>query len=59
MTNKTASPLLVYLAFAIVYVVWGSTYFFYPESACRLPSVYPWHISLYRCRHPVNELVQV
>jgi len=26
--NKTASPLLVYLAFAIVYIVWGSTYFF-------------------------------
>ena len=26
--NKTASPLMVILAFAIVYIVWGSTYFF-------------------------------
>jgi len=27
-TSKTASPLLVILAFATVYIVWGSTYFF-------------------------------
>jgi len=27
-TTKTASPLLVFIAFAIVYLVWGSTYFF-------------------------------
>jgi drug/metabolite transporter (DMT)-like permease len=27
-TNKKASPLMVIIAFAIVYVVWGSTYFF-------------------------------
>jgi drug/metabolite transporter (DMT)-like permease len=27
-TNKTASPLLVVIAFATVYIVWGSTYFF-------------------------------
>jgi len=27
-TTKTASPLLVIIAFAIVYLVWGSTYFF-------------------------------
>jgi drug/metabolite transporter (DMT)-like permease len=26
--SKNASPLLVIIAFAIVYVVWGSTYFF-------------------------------
>lgn len=26
--NKLASPLMVILAFAIVYIVWGSTYFF-------------------------------
>ena len=26
--NKSASPLMVILAFAIVYLVWGSTYFF-------------------------------
>ncbi|SDM54971.1 Permease of the drug/metabolite transporter (DMT) superfamily [Daejeonella rubra] len=26
--NKSASPLMVILAFAIVYIVWGSTYFF-------------------------------
>jgi drug/metabolite transporter (DMT)-like permease len=27
-TNKTVSPLMVIIAFAIVYLVWGSTYFF-------------------------------
>jgi drug/metabolite transporter (DMT)-like permease len=27
-SNKTASPLLVIIAFATVYLVWGSTYFF-------------------------------
>jgi len=27
-SNKTASPLLVVIAFATVYLVWGSTYFF-------------------------------
>src|ERR1700733_10017689 len=27
-TQKTASPLLVIIAFATVYIVWGSTYFF-------------------------------
>jgi drug/metabolite transporter (DMT)-like permease len=27
-SNKTASPLLIIIAFAIVYLVWGSTYFF-------------------------------
>src|SRR5580700_9333408 len=27
-STKTASPLLVIIAFAIVYLVWGSTYFF-------------------------------
>lgn len=27
-SNKTASPVLVIIAFAIVYLVWGSTYFF-------------------------------
>ncbi len=27
-TNKSASPILVIIAFATVYIVWGSTYFF-------------------------------
>jgi len=27
-SQKTASPLLVIIAFATVYLVWGSTYFF-------------------------------
>jgi len=27
-SQKTASPLLVFIAFATVYIVWGSTYFF-------------------------------
>jgi len=35
--NKTASPLLVYLAFAIVYVVWGSTYFFIQKALAGFP----------------------
>ncbi len=28
LNKKTASPIMVILAFAIVYIVWGSTYFF-------------------------------
>src|SRR5687767_13665792 len=35
--NKTASPLLVILAFAIVYIVWGSTYFFIQEAIVDFP----------------------
>src|SRR6201996_4249236 len=27
-TNRSASPVLVIIAFATVYIVWGSTYFF-------------------------------
>ncbi|MCX2451270.1 EamA family transporter [Pedobacter sp. PLR] len=34
---KTASPLMVYLAFAIVYVVWGSTYFFIQKALAGFP----------------------
>ncbi|QNK64610.1 EamA family transporter [Pedobacter sp. PAMC26386] len=37
MTNKTASPLLVYLAFATVYIVWGSTYFFIQKALAGFP----------------------
>lgn len=35
--NKTASPLLVILAFAIVYIVWGSTYFFIQQAIVDFP----------------------
>lgn len=35
--KKSASPLLVYLAFAIVYVVWGSTYFFIQKALAGFP----------------------
>ncbi|SHF18581.1 EamA family transporter [Pedobacter caeni] len=35
--NKTASPLLVYLAFATVYIVWGSTYFFIQKALAGFP----------------------
>ena len=35
--NKTASPLMVYLAFAIVYIVWGSTYFFIQKALVGFP----------------------
>lgn len=37
MTKKTASPLLVYLAFATVYIVWGSTYFFIQKALAGFP----------------------
>ena len=37
MTNKPASPLLVYLAFATVYIVWGSTYFFIQRALAGFP----------------------
>jgi len=35
--NKKASPLMVILAFAIVYVVWGSTYFFIQKALAGFP----------------------
>lgn len=35
--NKKASPLLVVLAFAIVYIVWGSTYFFIQKALAGFP----------------------
>lgn len=35
--KKNASPLMVILAFAIVYIVWGSTYFFIQEAMVGFP----------------------
>ncbi|WP_199562640.1 EamA family transporter [Pedobacter chinensis] len=35
--NKTALPVMVYLAFAIVYIVWGSTYFFIQKALVGFP----------------------
>lgn len=35
--TKTASPIMVYLAFAIVYIVWGSTYFFIQKALAGFP----------------------
>lgn len=35
--QKTASPLMVYLAFATVYIVWGSTYFFIQKALAGFP----------------------
>lgn len=35
--NKKAPPLMVILAFAIVYVVWGSTYFFIQKALAGFP----------------------
>ena len=34
---KKANPILVILAFAIVYVVWGSTYFFIQKALAGFP----------------------
>jgi drug/metabolite transporter (DMT)-like permease len=36
-TNKSASPILVIIAFATVYIVWGSTYFFIQMAIHGLP----------------------
>ena len=35
--NKTASPVMVIFAFAIVYIVWGSTYFFIEKAVAEFP----------------------
>ncbi len=35
--QKTAAPLMVVLAFAIVYIVWGSTYFFIQQAMKGFP----------------------
>ena len=37
--KKNASPLMVILAFAIVYVVWGSTYFFIGKAVHEIPAM--------------------
>src|ERR1700688_2458172 len=36
-TNKTVSPLMVVISFAIVYLVWGSTYFFIRMAIQHIP----------------------
>ncbi|WP_121809755.1 EamA family transporter [Mucilaginibacter kameinonensis] len=36
-TTKSASPVLVVIAFAIVYIVWGSTYFFIKMAVAGFP----------------------
>jgi drug/metabolite transporter (DMT)-like permease len=36
-TNKSASPVLVIMAFATVYIVWGSTYFFIQMAIHGIP----------------------
>ncbi|MDO3624609.1 EamA family transporter [Mucilaginibacter sp. BT774] len=36
-TNKSASPVLVIIAFATVYIVWGSTYFFIQMAIHGIP----------------------
>src|SRR6201995_5510851 len=35
--SKTASPILVIIAFATVYIVWGSTYFFIQMAIHGIP----------------------
>lgn len=37
LNNKPASPFMVILAFAIVYIVWGSTYFFIQKAVHGFP----------------------
>lgn len=36
-SNKAVSPVMIYLAFAIVYIVWGSTYFFIQKALAGFP----------------------
>src|ERR1700754_2545344 len=36
-TNRPASTMMVVVAFAIVYIVWGSTYFFIQMSVAHIP----------------------
>src|SRR5258708_13305655 len=36
-TNRPASTMMVVVAFAIVYIVWGSTYFFIRLSVAHIP----------------------
>src|SRR6201991_3089655 len=36
-SNKPASTMMVVVAFAIVYIVWGSTYFFIQMSVAHIP----------------------
>lgn len=38
-TNKPASPVLVIIAFATVYIVWGSTYFFIQMAIHGIPAL--------------------
>ena len=37
LNKKAASPVMVILAFAIVYIVWGSTYFFIQKAIVSFP----------------------
>src|SRR5437868_2787088 len=38
-SRKTVSPLLVIIAFATVYLVWGSTYFFIQKALQHIPAL--------------------
>ncbi len=35
--QKQASPLMIIIAFATVYIVWGSTYFFIAKAVAHIP----------------------
>jgi drug/metabolite transporter (DMT)-like permease len=35
--DKAASPVMIFLAFAIIYIVWGSTYFFIQKAVVSFP----------------------
>jgi drug/metabolite transporter (DMT)-like permease len=37
LTRKEASPFMIILAFAILYIVWGSTYFFIQKAIAHIP----------------------
>lgn len=37
LTRKEASPVMIILAFAILYIVWGSTYFFIQKAIAHIP----------------------
>lgn len=37
LTRKEASPVMIIIAFAVLYIVWGSTYFFIAKAIAHIP----------------------
>ena len=48
--TKNASTAMVIIAFATVYLVWGSTYFFYTKAVQHIPAFIMGSMQLCYCR---------